>query len=389
MFAAALGMLASPVLARPHIHKMPRQPTGMIRPAPIVGVGEHPIADNFVYGNGIEAGSTPTPGVGDGDKGAFRLFCRPNPAITNVDPIVYPGGVSPHGHQFYGNEAVTANSTYVTLRQFGGTTCGGTSAAPTNRSAYWQPAMRDGQGSIVLPYAILIYYKRYPKTDTAKCATQNTGNVAADLTDSQMGYCIAIPNGLRFVKGYNMTSGLEGPGTSGNEGLNFECRNADNSTYGEDERPNLEFDCPAGKTLVSNAYYPLCWNGTQLDSANHRDHVAAPAWNGTAVACPRTHPYYFPELSIISFWKVDSTFPTWELTSDNHARMMGRTVARGSTFHVDYHEAWSPTAKAAWTDNCIDRHMDCNNGTLGDGNILKDAGTPAESLVRVSAVGVN
>jgi hypothetical protein len=74
--------------------------------------------------------------------GAFRFIC--NPAhLAKDDPIGYPGqpGKS-HLHQFFGNTAANANSTYESLRTTGQSTCN----SPLNRSAYWMPAMMNGKG---------------------------------------------------------------------------------------------------------------------------------------------------------------------------------------------------------------------------------------------------
>ena len=45
-------------------------------------------------------------------------------------------------------------------------------------------------------------------------------------------------------------------------------------------------------------------------------------------------------------------------------------LPRGATAHMDYWEAWSPTIKAIWQANCIDRRLSCNNGMLGNDQIV-------------------
>jgi hypothetical protein len=46
-------------------------------------------------------------------------------------------------------------------------------------------------------------------------------------------------------------------------------------------------NCPDG--VRSQVYFPSCWDGVNLDSANHQDHMAYPsAFNGGV--CPDSHP---------------------------------------------------------------------------------------------------
>jgi hypothetical protein len=48
-------------------------------------------------------------------------------------------------------------------------------------------------------------------------------------------------------------------------------------------------------------------------------------------------------------------------------------AAAGTTFHADYFEAWDPAVKAMWTENCIDKLLNCSGGDLGNGRQLKGA----------------
>ena len=101
-----------------------------------------------------EAASRPDNGtVGDGQ---FRAACEYS-HFSYDDPIVFPGqpGRS-HLHMFYGNTEADAFTTTDSLVNSGGATCNG---FELNRSAYWSPALLDGEGNIVVPDAIILYYK--------------------------------------------------------------------------------------------------------------------------------------------------------------------------------------------------------------------------------------
>src|SRR5438045_2847655 len=54
--------------------------------------------------------------------------------------------------------------------------------------------------------------------------------------------------------------------------------------------------CKVG--IMANTRFPTCWDGVNLDSPNHRDHVAYPE-SGTFESggpCPSTHPVRLPQI---------------------------------------------------------------------------------------------
>src|SRR5205823_1146676 len=94
---------------------------------------------------------------------------------------------------------------YQSLRTSGNTTCGN-ATTPFNRSAYWHPAMLDGVGNVVKPDFMSLYYKRNSASDPM---CQPLSSLYQSL-----GQCVNLPNGIRFVFGYNMqTNAPPVPGT--------------------------------------------------------------------------------------------------------------------------------------------------------------------------------
>jgi hypothetical protein len=62
--------------------------------------------------------------------------------------------------------------------------------------------------------------------------------------------------------------------------------------------------------IRSNIVYPTCWDGKNLDSPNHQDHIAYPK-NGPAAFlstgdCPSTHPVKIPQLMLEVVWDTTS-----------------------------------------------------------------------------------
>jgi hypothetical protein len=288
--------------------------------------------------------------------GAFRFVCTAGQVLKD-DPIVYPGqpGAS-HVHQFFGNTSANAHSTYQSLRAAGQSTC----MSPLNRSAYWMPAMLDGKGSVVRPDHVTIYYKRRPISDP-KCSLAS-GDPAAE------GNCVALPNGLRFVFGFDMLTGKSPTGF-----LYFNCAGPSASPGHYPDLPTALANCPPGQGNRVGAVIraPNCWDGKNLDSPNHRDHVAYHVRDrNTGInACPSTHSFVIPAFTMQTWWNVAEGDDTslWSLSSDS----MRPELPKGSTFHADWFGAWDNSIMAMWMDHCINKMLNCSDGDLGNGKKMK------------------
>lgn len=345
----------SPAAGQPSTPSTPSSPPPTTTPAPSPTLlGEVAIASNFDTNSEL----VPTDGTGKipasaspDYKGAFRFICNAGQLLRD-DPIVYPGqpGKS-HLHQFYGNTAANANSTYKSLRETGQSTC----MSPLNRSAYWMPAMLDGSGSVVRPDFVAIYYKRRPKSDP-KCSL-SSGDPQAE------GNCVNLPNGLKFIFGYDMLSGKAPTGK-----LWFNCQGPGSVSGQYKTLPEAAAKCPAGAQLGAVIEAPDCWDGKNLDSANHRDHVSYGSYGDWGYyKCPSTHPYVIPAFTLGAWFTSDANTANWRFSSDE----MMPNLPRGTTFHADFFMAWDPATHQMWEDNCLDKKLNCSGGDLGNGKSLK------------------
>jgi hypothetical protein len=327
--------------------------------------GEADIADNFDVNTQLQAAEE-VPQQEPDPIGAFRFTCNAG-QLAKDDPIVYPGqpGKS-HLHQFFGNTGTNANSTYQSLRTTGGSTCTRSTNVSVQRSAYWMPAMLDGAGNAVKPNYLNTYYKALPVTNPACGAMPDATHI---------GYCVPMPNGLRFIQGYNMANGAGGPTDTNSADywtMGFECLDINgNSVSGVQHSMAaiLAKGCPMPGYLRVFVTFPDCWDGKNLDTPDHRSHMSYA--NGALVAnqfkraCPTDHPYNIPEIALQAFFTIDANFEAgkWHLSSDE----MMPGIAAGSTLHADYWEAWSPTVKNMWQTGCINGHLSCASGNLGQG----------------------
>ena len=342
---------ANPATAAPVVIVPAPPPTTGAAPSPTLS-GEVPIASAFdIYSELISA---PIPASAAPDVvGAFRFVCTAGQLLKD-DPIVYPGQAGKsHLHQFYGNTGANAASTYSSLRKSGQSTC----MSPLNRSAYWMPAMMDGKGNVIRPDHIQIYYKRRPKADP-KCSL-SSGDPKAE------GNCVDLPNGLKFVFGYDMVTRQASTGEA-----YFNCKGTGASSGHFPSIPATVGNCVSGGQLGAVIKAPDCWDGKNLDSANHRDPMAYSGYGTWGYKkCPSTHPYVIPGFTLQAWFTIAAgdDLRLWKLSSDD----MRPDLPKGSTFHADFFMAWDPTIKQMWHDNCINKMLNCSAGVLGNGKMMK------------------
>lgn len=354
-------------------------PNPVVSPIPI---GLTNIADNFDTNLGIELthygtainGTTVAnrgglPPESPDPNGSFRILCVAG-HLNRDDAIVFPGVKdATHLHQYWGNTGTNNASTYDSLRQSGSSTCGMPSNPnAVNRTAYWMPAMLDGEGNAVKPDFIQNYYKIVPNNHV-QCTSY--GNI-----------CVPLPNGLRFLYGYDMktrTGGITDTNSVFYWMHNYSCLDAtetaivrapDNGQFKTIDDV-VKAGCPAGAQLRIGFVAPNCWNG-QVDSPDRRSHLAwAQRPHPAGYQCPETHPYMIPNWAGHVNYTTDAAFVAgkWHLSSDAHAAHLngGVRVPAGSTLHFDYFEAWSQPIKDRWNKGCIQAHKSCNNGDMGDG----------------------
>lgn len=312
------------------------------------------IASNFDPMRELVATALP-PSAAPDVVGAFRFICMPG-QLKKDDPIVYPGqpGRS-HLHQFFGNDTADAYSTYASLRAGGNSTC----MSPVNRSAYWMPALLNGKGQVVRPDYVSIYYKRRPSSDP----------VVSDPNHPQyQGKATSLPNGLRFIFGRDMLNLADAPTGQ----LHFACDGPVSFTPKDWKNfEEAQAGCPVGNRIGVQMTAPDCWDGKNLDSSDHRSHVAYGSYGSWGyLKCPVTHPYVIPAFTM-GVWYTQAPGEIYAFVSDELDTSPAHK--RGDTFHADFFMAWDPMVHDLWEKNCLDKMLNCSSGDLGNGQRLKQS----------------
>lgn len=268
-----------------------------------------------------ELPATPSDGVG-----AFRTVCKYS-HMNFDDPIVYPNnpGAS-HLHMYTGNTDAQASSTAESIQNSGASTCRGGIA---NRSAYWVPALIDAAGVPQAPIEMHVYYKR-----------GYYGLASADIT--------TFPRGLKMVSG-NMRA------SSKQEVAYWTCLDNGGVASG-----SIPLNCRPGEPLEQVIKFPQCWDGKNLDSADHKSHMSFPV----AGKCPGTHPVGIPAIEYhVRYALPDAGTKGWHLSSD----MYDLTMPGGFSGHGDWFEGWDPVVANTFVTGCIRAGKDCHSNLLSDG----------------------
>ena len=253
--------------------------------------------------NAIGARQAPiAPTIGGLEDVQFVSLCRFSHRAPD-DPIVFPNqpGYS-HDHTFFGSMSTNAASTPDALRGTR-TTCN----RVEDTAAYWAPTLLvDDKAVAALDAAV--YYRR----TTIAPVKPFPANLVMIAGDSHS----MTPQSTRIVYwncDLHATDISAGPRDCGN------------------------------RSLRVHIVFPECWDGTHLDSADHKSHMAY-AENGV---CPSDHPVAVPQIVLNIRYPVSGA---------------GRVeVASMGPYsgHADFVNSWDEAALTHIVDYCLDALRPC------------------------------
>lgn len=268
----------------------------------------------------------------------FRNLLISDTAMARVDPIVSRGKASAHVHHLNGGGGLSFESTGQSLSASNCTN----SVLTQDKSAYWAPWLyfQHDNGTIEdvkLALGLTAYYKY----ETRGIAPKNAQ------------YSV-FPKGLKMISGDTNKRKWVGPWpvpdqsdwgpddttqeALASKALGFNCMNyvtgKDEPTFGYPylrEKSFLDANCPDG--IRAEILFPSCWDGKNLDSDDHKSHVAFPSLiqDGT---CPDTHPVYLPILFYETIWQTNA------FVGVNGKFVFANGDPTGYGYHGDFIAAW-------------------------------------------------
>ncbi|WPJ67382.1 hypothetical protein SMAC4_07610 [Sordaria macrospora] len=296
--------------------------------------------------------------------------------IDRIDPLVNPGQLpSPHLHQVVGGNAFNVSMPSQDISQLAScTTC----SYSDDLSNYWTANMyfRARNGS----------YKRVPQIPNRelfqdKFTAQTKGGFVVYYVSPGKGQVTAFKPGFRMLVGDANQRSKKGNGLKSQ--TCFRCYSGAN-WKGDDAAPcqDARLDTEAFPTgpcsgIRSNILYPTCWDGKNLDSPDHKSHVAYPTsgpalFTGSSVgsACPSTHPVKIPQIMLEIVWDTTQFNNKADWPADGSQPFVLSTGDNtGYGQHGDY--------VFGWKGDSLQKLMDDNKNCMGSacgGLKAQDAG---------------
>lgn len=205
------------------------------------------------------------PQGGNASTGTFTTECgRNEDGHFNSDNVIVTPGVSNgahHTHDYVGNKATDAFADDNKLAA-SDTTCDN-----GDQSTHYWPVLRKLDGNAE--------QKPGAAQDANVGTTLTPATVTLTFRGSQSGEVRAMPRFLKIITGdaKAFTNGTK------NANASWSC------TGFEDRQLKDKYPlCPQGSQVVRTFAFQNCWNGRDIDSGNHRDHMAFSDQNGN---CPQ------------------------------------------------------------------------------------------------------
>jgi hypothetical protein len=217
----------------------------------------------------------------------FSFVILPSKVLisTRLDPIVQPGVASTHLHNILGGNRFNATYDPAFLLS---STCT-TSPVAVDKSSYWAPAM----------------YFMNKTTNPMTYTRIASGFNIYYLPRGDSGQVKAFPEGFRMVAG-DASRNTYNASLFADQAVSWVCLDYNNPGVNGKETPGFPTsNCPGAYStdyvafgdltsaldgIRGQVFFPSCWDGVNLDSANHKDHVAYPIQNYNSGDCPSSHP---------------------------------------------------------------------------------------------------
>ncbi|MEU0388323.1 DUF1996 domain-containing protein [Streptomyces chartreusis] len=230
--------------------------------------GNGPVAADFAPITSVQPGAgSPRQGT-KASRGSFATGCGVNAnGLFNSDNIIAAPGVTNGAHHFHDYVGNQANNAFAGDQDLANaeTSC----VDQGDKSSYYWPVLRLQNGS--------------QEQDANSPGGGIEGNTGEIVTPKQVTLTFvgnprekvtAMPRLLRIITG-DAKSFVNGPA---NANASWSC------TGFEDRQLKDKYPlCPRGSDVVRTFKFQSCWDGRNIDSANHRTHVA---FTDAAGTCP-------------------------------------------------------------------------------------------------------
>lgn len=254
----------------------------------------------------------------------WRMPCASPLVYERSDPIVTPGSLAGHMHAVMGASRFNYSATTASLKQSDCTTC----QINQDKSAYWVPN---------------IYYH---SKQTGKYTSVNQVGGMTVYYIQRYGYTneklYAFPDGFRMLAGGPLKRSYDGSLES--QAISYHCLDYNNPSLSETHGfPTV--NCPNG--LRQQIFFPSCWDGVNVDSIDHKSHVAYPSGSDSGT-CPSTHPYRLISLFYEIIWDTNA----FKDSMTNAEFVLSNGDPTGYSSHGDFLNGWDHDVLQKAVDTC-------------------------------------
>jgi len=260
----------------------------------------------------------------------FIMPCSKPVVVERADPIVNPGALAGHVHTIMGGNGFDFSMTYEQARSASCSTC----KVTADLSNYWIPTLyyqgQDGNFTSVSQSGGMLAYYLFRQDE--KDPEYKNG-------------LIAFPKGFRMLAGDPKLRSFND--TLEQRGITYVCLgNGGPQTNGFPTR-----NCPNGLRL--QVLFPSCWDGVNLDSPDHKSHMAYPGGLDNGI-CPPSHPKRFPTLFYEVIFNVNEFKDMWYGESSTQPFVLSNGDPTGYGLHGDFVNGWDVNVLQAALTQCKD-----------------------------------
>ncbi|MET7774192.1 DUF1996 domain-containing protein [Streptomyces sp. NPDC005388] len=312
------------------------------------GAVSGPVAADFVDITTLQPNVPQKPGNGDNaSTGTFTSSCGVNANKKfNTDNVIVAPGVTNgahHLHDYVGNQSNDAFATNDDLAN-AETTC----QNQGDKSTYYWPVLRVQDGT--------------QEFDADKNGGGLEGNVGKVLQAKQaqiefignpQSKVVEMPTFLRIITG-DAKAFTNGPA---NANAHWSCTGFEDKVQLTDKYPI----CPQGSSVVRSFAFQSCWDGQNIDSANHRTHVAFADANGNCAGGFKA----IPQLTMRLIYDVPApTLENGQVKNPYAVDGFPEQVHKAITDHDDFINVFDASLMREMVD-CINAGRQCGDGAGG------------------------
>ncbi|KAL1632592.1 hypothetical protein SLS56_003491 [Neofusicoccum ribis] len=272
----------------------------------------------------------------------WRMPCRGRTGLARIDPIVDTGEVSSHAHAIHGGNNFGMSIGYADLVSSSCTSC----QVTQDNSAYWTPSMHfiyTNGTTVVVPQVggMLAYYLLYG--DNVQAFPKNFRMLAGDMR--QRNFTLAVPDPEKPWTGEDATQKALEQKALGFNCLHYNVNPPEATLYRHflPDKSFLDENCSDGLRL--EVMFPSCWNGKDLDSDDHKSHMAYPDQTITGT-CPEGF-----ETRLISLM-YETIWATNDFIGVDGEFVLSYGDPTGYGYHGDFMSGWDVDFLQSAVETC-------------------------------------